>query len=190
MPQYTIHFYDDTLKTAAVDFTTLCDGASPGHYLQNQLAVTPPADLSDELLLNALLNTKKPRIYAESQVRGDGSDWNRQELAILGDIGMAIPVTVYDNGHWTQPVIHTPPFQATLLFTPGALLRNNTGNTPADWEAVTANGKIDPEKYYTLYQRRLSPLFTHADQTAAERGASALITVPGIGCGQFAGPFS
>jgi hypothetical protein len=69
-------------------------------------------------------------------------------------------------------------------------LRNGRGCTPADWAAVTRDGQIDPAGYRALYERRLLPLFDYANADAAARGQSALITIPGLGCGQFAGPFS
>jgi hypothetical protein len=76
-----------------------------------------------------------------------------------------------------------------LIYVPGALLRNGQGNTPADWDAVTSQGNIDPEAYYALYERRLLPGFLYADRLAGVNGKQAFITIPGLGCGQFAGKF-
>ena len=81
------------------------------------------------------------------------------------------------------------PLLATLLFIPGALLRNGTGNVPADWDEVTRNGQIDPIAYQTLYERRLLPLLIYANDHAKAECKTALVTIPGLGCGQFAGPF-
>jgi hypothetical protein len=78
----------------------------------------------------------------------------------LGDISITPPVTVYDNGRHVQPEIHKSPFAATLIFTPGALLRNDRNLIPADWEEVIANGEFDADAYYRLYERRLLPGFT------------------------------
>jgi hypothetical protein len=143
------------------------------------------------VFLDALLNTKPPLIFAESAVAGDGSDWNLTELGILGDISIAVPVTIFDNGHHTAPIPHTQPFTGTLVFTPGALLRNGRGQTPADWAEVTlADGQLDREGYYGLYERRLLPVFQHVNANAAADGKHALLTIPGLGCGQFAGPFA
>ncbi len=52
--------------------------------------------------MEALVGTKRPQIFAESDVSGDGSDWTRAELSILGDISVAMPVTVFDNGLYHQ----------------------------------------------------------------------------------------
>jgi hypothetical protein len=76
-----------------------------------------------------------------------------------------------------------------LLYVPGALLRNGRGKTPADWEEVTTDGQINAEAYYSLYERRLLPGFLYADQVAEAKGQQAFITIPGLGCGQFAGKF-
>jgi hypothetical protein len=40
-----------------------------------------------------------------------------------------------------------------------------------------------------LYERRLQPVFGYIQARAADRQRQALVTVPGLGCGQFAGPF-
>ena len=131
-----------------------------------------------------------PQIFAESAVAGDGSDWNLTELGILGDISIAVPVSVFDNGNHTAPVIHAEPFPGTLIFTPGALLLNGRGNPPADWaEVVRPDGTLCPDGYFRLYERRLLPVFQYVDARAAAQGKSALLTIPGLGCGQFAGPF-
>jgi hypothetical protein len=147
------------------------------------------SQLSPEAFLELLVNTKHPQIYAESALSGDGSDWSQTELAILGDIGISVSVVVYDNGRHVKPEVHAAPFKATLLYVPGALLRNGRGYTPVDWKAVVAGNQIDPKTFYRLYERRLLPLFGHANQVSAERGKTAFITIPGLGCGKFAGPF-
>jgi hypothetical protein len=161
-----------------------------GRRLKDSLAGLELATLTEAGLLDVLLNTKPPQIFAESAVAGDGSDWNLTELGILGDISIAVPVTIFDNGLHSNPVPHAVPFAGTLIFTPGALLRNGTGQTPADWFEVTSeDDQLDPEGYYALYERRLLPVFQHVDASAATQDKSALLTIPGLGCGQFAGPF-
>jgi hypothetical protein len=145
--------------------------------------------MTDLDLLGRLFDTKLPQIFAESAVAGDGTDWSPTELGLLGDVSIAVPVTVFDDGRHTAPTPHVPPFPGTLVFTPGALLRNGRGQSPADWrETTTPNGELFIEGYYRLYRRRLLPVFNYINDHAA-RPRSAFVTVPGIGCGQFAGPF-
>ena len=161
----------------------------PGKYLAS--SIVDFAAVTDAAFLDALINTKIPQIFAESAVSGDGTDWNLTELGLLGDISISLPVTVFDNGNHQSPVRHEVPFPGTLVFTPGALLRNGRGHTPADWQEVTRpDGTLCPDGYFRLYERRLLPVFQHVNATAATQGKSALLTIPGLGCGCFAGPFS
>ncbi|WP_143741882.1 hypothetical protein [Thiorhodovibrio frisius] len=161
-----------------------------GGYLRAELGGDAAAALSDREFLQRLVNTKRPQYFAESAVYGDGRDWNATELSLLGDLGLAVPVQVFDDGRHQSPEIHDQPLFATLLFIPGALLRNGRGCRPADWDAVTRDNAIDPVGYNALYERRLLPLLEYADADAAKRGQAAVVTLPGLGCGQFAGPFA
>jgi len=161
----------------------------PGNFLDNELAGNDIGNLLSIQLLELLINTKRPRIYAENEVQGNGADWTLDELRLMGDISIAVPVTVFDNGLHNSPAVHEEPFFATLIYTPGALLRNDRGNKPADWDEATQEGKVHFEGYYALYERRLLPGLLYANQRAEEQGRRALVTMPGIGCGQFAGPF-
>jgi hypothetical protein len=71
---------------------------------------------------------------------------------------------IFDNGHHTAPVSHSEPFNGILIFTPGALLRNGRSHAPADWaEVVLADGHLNRDGYYDLYERRLLPVFQHVN---------------------------
>lgn len=189
MRAYSILVSRETMQRMAVYAGQLKAGGPAGTYLQRALAGKDRAQLTPEQLLELLLSTKVPQIFAESAVAGDGSDWTAGELQLLGDISIAVPVTVFDDGLHSSPRVHEPPFEATLLFVPGALLRSGMNKTPADWQEATQNGRIDRAGLYALYERRLLPAFRYANAIAAEHGKKALVTVPGLGCGQFAGPF-
>lgn len=103
-----------------------------------------------EDFLKALLRTKVPRIFAESEVSGDGSDWNQEELSILGDVSVLTQVTIFDDGRHTSPKVHEKPFYGFFMFVPGALLQSIT-NQPADWAEVVQDNAILFEKYLQLY---------------------------------------
>lgn len=163
-------------------------GVKPGNYLQDKLQGVDVAQISVDSFLERLVNTKRPQIFAESAVYGNGLDWNPQELKLLGDIGIAVEVMVYDDGRHRQPVPYPEPFSAHLLFTAGALLRNGRQQIPVDWDVV-GDGEIDQDRYYELYKCRLLPLLLYANELAGTNGKQAFITVPGLGCGQFAGKF-
>ena len=47
-------------------------------------------------------------------VVGDGSDWNLIELGLLGDVSVAAPVTIFDDGHHDAPTRHEPAFPGVL----------------------------------------------------------------------------
>ncbi len=160
-----------------------------GSYLCHSMKDKDISQLSIDEFIELIFRTKKPQIFAESAVFGDGADWNQAELSILGDISVAVPVTVYDNGIHYHPEVHAEPFNATLLFTPGALLQNGCGNIPADWGEVTENDQISYDGFYSLYERRLLPQFIYINDIAESKNKSAFITIPGLGCGQFAGKF-
>jgi hypothetical protein len=160
-----------------------------GTLLQNILRSRKIGLLTVTEFIECLLNTKKTQIFAESSVLGDGSDWNLTELALLGDISMAMEVDVFDNALHYSTVVHSSPFKALLIYMPGALLRNGTGNIPADWKEVTDNKHVSFAAYYSLYERRLLPCLLHANEVAQSQGVKTIITIPGLGCGQFAGKF-
>ncbi len=161
-----------------------------GTRLRAALSEVPVPRIDAAWLLVALVATKRPRIFAESEVAGDGSDWTPEELRLLGDVSVAVPVTVYDDGRHAAPLVHDRPFTGTLLFVPGALLRSGRGNAvAADWVEVVRDGKVDRERFGELYERRLLPVLRYASATAETAGRPALVTIPGLGCGQFAGPF-
>lgn len=121
-----------------------------GLYLQRELQGKAIAKLNTESFIEDLFATKLSLIFAESAVYGNGNDWNQTELSILGDIGVATSVEVYDDGKFFTPSVHKTPFSATLLFIPGALLRNGKGNIPVDWNEVTQDSQINPIGYQAL----------------------------------------
>ena len=161
---------------------------SPGPRVRAELGRLPVIDPSPEWVLHALLNSKKPRIFAESEVAGDGSDWTHEELRLLGDVSIAVPCVAYDNGLHVRPAVHQTPVLVTLLFVPGALLQNGRGGEPVDADVI-ADGRIDLDRYTGLYERRLLPALKYASADALRLGTRALVTLPGLGCGQFAGRF-
>ncbi|HEX6813196.1 MAG TPA: hypothetical protein VF384_16350 [Planctomycetota bacterium] len=189
-PRYSILVPDETMARAADCLQALHLGRmEPGAHLRVRLRGADLPSMTAHGLLAALFDTRQPQIFAERQVAGDGSDWNLTELGLLGDASIAVPVTIFDDGNHDDPTPHDPAFPGMLVFTAGALLRNGQRRTPADWNEVTGpEGQLSPEGYYALYRRRLLPVLRYIDQHA-RRPRSAFVTVPGLGCGQFAGPF-
>ena len=189
-PSYSILVPDETLSRLGDYLQAVQAGrAQAGVHLRDRLRSIDLESMTDHDFLGELLETKLPQIFAESAVAGDGSDWNSTELRLLGDVSVGMPVTIFDNGNHRAPIPHRNPLQGTLVFTPGALLYNGRGQTPADWdEATDSGGQFCPEGYYQIYRRRLLPAFHYVNHRAAQP-RSAFLTIPGLGCGQFAGPF-
>ena len=187
---YTILVPGETRRRAEELLAALrLDPSQAGSHLQGTLAGVSMESLAPLDLLGLLFDTRRPQIFAESEVAGDGSDWRLAELSLLGDVSVAVPVTVFDDGAHRHPAVHATPFEGMLVFTAGALLDNGHGHIPADWpEVVDSDGLVDADGLLNLYRRRLMPVFHHINAHAASH-RSALVTVPGIGCGQFAGPF-
>ena len=189
MKKYHFLLHQQTWNKLESYLYNIKNGQTPGKYLAANLGGWDLSTISKPRFLEALVRTKKPLIFAENWVYGDGRDWNQQELSILGDISVAMPVTVFDNGLHHHPSVHQIPFKAHLVFTPGALLKNSRNQKPTDFEEVTYGGKIDPAGFNRLYERRLLPAFSYINNAAGQMGKSAFITIPGLGCGQFAGIF-
>lgn len=197
-PVYDIVISAQTLQNIQQYKSDIIDNrVRPGDRLRQALSETgvPLGNLPTEDFIQALLATKQPLIFAESQIRGDGTDWNHRELALLGDINITMDAKAYDNGVWKISDAafreHRPPLDVKLMFTPGALLgvgEDFDGQSP-DYAEVVSHGSIDQEKYNALVERRLLPLLAHANACAGADGKPAVVTLPGIGCGAFAGDF-
>lgn len=171
----------------------LLSATQPGAYMKEQLKKIDLKNASNEEFIQSLLWTKKPMIFAEQEIIGDGTDWNKDELKLLGDINIAMNVFIYDNGVWyvrnEHFRQHMHPMNGTLLFTPGPLLEYFRGRTP-DLEEIIDKDGIDQGKYNRLISRRITPLLYYTNQCAAKENIQAFVTIPGIGCGQFAGCFA
>lgn len=173
-------------------------GAFLGSQIQNffsAMDITSLGDVTTENFIGLLLASKKPKFFAGKELKCDGSDWTHLELKIMGEINIAMPVKIFDCGIWSVKDFkfkeHQQPILGHLLFTPGPLLKKCkkfVGETPEFLEVVIKN-KIDQNKYNKLIERRLSPLLKYANETAKQENQFAIITVPGLGCGVFAGKF-
>lgn len=140
-------------------------------------------DLTTNEFIELLLATKRPLVFAEKLSYNSTSDWSPEDARALGDIGVAMPVKAYDDGHWFNPKLHKPPLDAYLLYVPGALMVRTCN---VDYPAAFEGGSFNEEKYYELYERRLLPMLRFANDESLAKGTRAVVTVPGMGCGEFA----
>ena len=168
MKNYQVLISPETFAKVVSYLEQLKSGTVAGRYLFDRIKQLDLHQITTFEFLQLLVRTKRPQIFAEVEIYGNGIDWNQTELSILGDISIATPVTVYDNGKHRHPDVHQTPFAATLIFTPGALLRNGNQITPVDWAEVTIDHQINYEGYYRLYERRLLPGFIYANHLAKQ----------------------
>jgi hypothetical protein len=168
MKNYQVLINPETFEKVVTYIEQIKSGSTPGRYVFDRLKHLDLDKITTIQFIELLVRTKHPQIFAETEVYGNGIDWNQSELSILGDISIVTPVTVYDNGKHRNPDLHHIPFAATLIFTPGALLRNGNKITPADWQEVTLGDEINSQGYYRLYERRFLPAFIHANQLAKQ----------------------
>jgi len=136
---FTLLLPSETQQKAEKYFQHISNGLTPGFKFSKDLSGFDKDSLAFDDYLEILFNTKLPQIFAESAIIGDGSDWNLEELSILGDISVAMPVSIYDNGNHNVPVVHDKELSGHLIYTPGALLRNDYNFQAADYEAVTTD---------------------------------------------------
>lgn len=147
--------------------------------------------LSKETFLTLLIQSKKHIIFAESGVSHDKNDWVFEEEEILGDVTANVPCAIFNDGGWgTSFVNHAKPIHGVLAYVPGALLRSSQGNPVDLLEIVDARGEIDQDKFNALYTRRLLPQLSRINRQAEAVNKKAVVTLPGIGTGQFAGKFA
>ena len=167
---------------------------SPGKRLKDILGEKNISEMSDQEFLEAIVNTKIPRHFAEEL--GALDPWNKEEFSILGDTIISFPdAKVYDDGAWRayEAKIHTSEFTAGIFVIPGALLANGQDEKNADFQEVTrkkaenpSEYEIDEDKYVAMMKRRILPSLLQANADAKINGKKAVISIPGIGCGFFA----
>jgi hypothetical protein len=112
---YSIIIPEDTVARADAYLKALrvCR-SQPGALLRDRLRGADLRVVTVQDLFGMLFDTKQPQIFAEMAVAGDGSDWSLTELGLLGDISVAVPVTIFDDGNHSAPTPHVPPFSGML----------------------------------------------------------------------------
>lgn len=145
---YQVVISEETAERIASYKADLINGkAIAGKYLEEKISGLDLSNIGIYEFIELLLSTKKPQIFAEQDVKCDGTDWSSREFAILGDINVAVKALAYDNGVRNGKIStkYDRPLDVELLFTPGAMLNTmNTGieNNP-DYKEVVENGKIN-----------------------------------------------
>ncbi|TEB14758.1 adenosine tri phosphatase [Perkinsus sp. BL_2016] len=142
--------------------------------------------MSVNKFVDALLGSKMPSVSADQQYYSTRSNWSSQDARALGEISIVMHVKIFDNGDWLNPKIHPNSFDGYLMFMPGALLISRCN---VDYAEVFANGSLDKNAYFKLYERRLLPLLRFANDESKAKNKNAVVTIPSIGCGKFSGGY-
>lgn len=163
-----------------------------GAYFRAQLESSGVAinDMDLNTFATLLIQSKVPKVFAESGVYHDKRDWTLREESILGDVSIDVPVTVYNDGGHYSFNNHNVPFTAHLAYVPGALLRSDRTGHTADMGEVIVDGILDQDRFNDLYERRLLNQLLQINAQAQSEGKHAAVTFPGIGTGQFAGNYT
>ncbi|NDB70680.1 MAG: hypothetical protein EB015_22265, partial [Methylocystaceae bacterium] len=226
---------ESLLKIQAYQQEVAGDINIAGGYLKQELHGKDGAAIaamSVAEFFQALMNAKKPKVFAESewampipngQPGAGEKKWTRKEFSLMADVNCHVPVTVYDTGNWNkaEAADRQESFEAHLLFTPGPLLKSFSWNNfdPITHQRVEQfrvyigdavqdrygsqdrlevvdepggieNAVINQEKYNAMIERRFLPLLVQANAQAEQESGRALVTLPGIGCGNFGGEFA
>lgn len=157
--------YDIVLKETSLEkiiaykMSLITKTDEAGAYLKNVIEKRKIVldQISNEQFIELPLLTKKPLIFAESDVQFDGSDWTEKEMELLGDLNIAMNVDIYDNGVWlpSDPNfrVHNPPLNGTLLFTPGPLLQRSIPRSTPDLKEIQTIDSDTIDQNYLLSDR-------------------------------------
>lgn len=193
MPSSDLLMSEQTLQKIENYHQFLCINGieEAGFYFKEQLEHSGVSvkKMSLDTFTKLLIQSKLPKIFAESGVYHDKRDWTLQEKRILGDISAHMPVSFFnDGGHHTYQN-HSTPLAAYLAYVPGALLRSDLSDTTADLDEVIVAGVFNQQRFNELYERRLLPQLFQINAQAHQEDKLAAITIPGIGTEQFAGNY-
>lgn len=185
---YTVIFPKDNLATFTTGISDMFSVPEEFGYVIQRLTKIYNRPTSVHEASNFLMQAKRPQCFAEHEVTFD--KWDVNTLDALASHSFAVPVTVFDNGNHNNPVQHATPHKATLLFVCGTLLASSTDSVPADFDLVVEGQTLSVEGFTCVYRQRLLPVLKYASEVALSQDKRAIITIPGLGCGAFAGHFS
>ncbi|MES2211587.1 MAG: hypothetical protein V4490_00355 [Pseudomonadota bacterium] len=126
--------------------------------------------------------------------------FSEDEIILLGMISCDVPVTVFDNGKYSaqfklsDQVCHPEPFRGHVLYVPAPLLKaSGIGEAPPDRASVVSFGhegaEINQSAYTQMIEERLLPVLRRTNAESSEVN-KAIVQLPVLGSGQFAGEFA
>lgn len=148
--------------------------------------------LTDQDFLRLIINTKEPKNFGEAVLddteRATEAGYSPTELHILANIGTVIPSYAlndgghdnsFKNNHNDEPLPCLMGFLSAPLFSRGS----------PDYASLVKDGVIDQKKYTRFLEERMVPMLRQMSKQALDYGKQLDLTLPGLGCGMFAGEF-
>lgn len=198
---YSFVLDEDTLKIIT-DYkqALVSQDILPGIALKELLNENDEKDIPDFIdslttlgFINLLLNLKVPNGSARISLAAPRqSEYNISELNILARIGTVIYTHVHNDGKQGQFTSYETPVPCIMGFVSAPLFDMN-GLAPANKDLVSKiNGmnQINSNNYMQEMEHRILPVLIKMNDEALMRGKKLSITIPGLGCGNFAGCYS
>ena len=85
MKNYQVLISPETFEKVGSYLEQLKSGTAAGRYLFDRLKQLDLHQITTIEFIQLLVRTKRPQIFAEVEIYGNGIDWNQTELSILGD---------------------------------------------------------------------------------------------------------
>jgi hypothetical protein len=142
--------------------------------------------LSDQDFVKLLVSTKRPKLFLESfNIDGTGI-WTREELQLLGDVGILFDDTVADDsGSGTR---YDPAQPTPLFYMPAPCTTENAGDSQAipgmDIDRIANQGPeseawvLDDKKYSQVMADKAWTTLAALDALAARRDQKIVVRVP------------
>jgi hypothetical protein len=167
--------------------------ASPGTHLGKILENQDLTTMTPAQLIRCILNTKQPKAFAEEVLKSKDSRskscYTDLELRILARIGTVTPTYVRnDGGHYNSFKNHDTELPCYMGVVSAPLFTQDGGSL--DDALLEHAHKINIDLYNQEIEQRLLPVLIQMNQQAESNGDLLSVTIPGLGCGLFAGPLS
>ncbi len=165
-----------------------------GTLLQHELSGLILEELTPTKFIQHIINTKKPKNFAEQILVSPGtreqSGYSNYDLQILASIGTVIPSYAYnDGGHYGSFKDHVEPLPCIMGYISAPLFTFARGSLDDVALTVQDGRSIDVNHYNREIEQRLLPMLLQMNLQAEKFGKKLTVTIPGLGCGYFGGPF-
>ena len=171
-----------------------------GRLLKQELEGVNVNELDVLEFIRHIINTKKPKNFAEQiltnpEARGEpGSGYNNNDLEILARIGTVFESYAYnDGGHAASFKDHKEALPCLMGYVSAPLFTENRGSLDdvmlTEIGEMGTRGGIYVNNYNREIEQRILPTLLQMDIQAGMAGKRLKVTIPGLGCGLFGGPY-